>query len=426
MNRNPLSSSISTILFAPEGDISSPAPAIAAADSPTGSQIDLTPRSDPPPPEIIGDDPTAPKPAKQIRQKGVEMSARDFLGLGKEDESALDKEARLIRERNEKGQFTKARTELQPLKKKEPATKPVVAPKPVVKVDTAPPVQKPATEAPKPVVAPSKIKIGDQEKTTEEWQAHFKTLEDKANKPPEPKVEAPKVDEVAKTPEQEEAELNQRREAYMQKALPHYTLTATELDGILLGGQPAVEAFAKILSKVELRSREAAAHFVNQATEQFGRELDGLNPFVERSRQAQQYQTEHSFLSQHADIKAHGEGLKTMREASQELHEEHDQIAELLSINPNRPNASKLRERQESLEKDFLTELAKATRARLNLNGQPPKVEPPAPTPPPKKEEPKPRPPSPSMQLGGSNAPKAKSGNDGGFHDMPASFGLRG
>lgn len=73
--------------------------AIPSADSPTGQQIDITPREPNPPPEIIQQPADAPKP---IRQAGVKTTARDVakeLGLAEAPSESLKKLAEQVREK---------------------------------------------------------------------------------------------------------------------------------------------------------------------------------------------------------------------------------------------------------------------------------------------------------------------------------------
>ncbi len=418
MKPRPLSTSIATLLYAPDtegapagGSTPAPAIAVSAENSPTGSEIIVTPRAGSSPAQIIQEPGTQdPKTAPRVRQKGVETSAAKLLGLDETPQEIVAREAKEFRDRDKTGRFVK--TEIG--KKKPAAAAPVVPPKLGEPTPTPAPV-KPATP-PAPVV--TKIKVGDKELTPEEAAARIAELE-KAQKPAEPApVTEPPKDDTAIA-----AEEKAREDKFITDTMQHYLLDAKdggEYDQMLAGGEKGAQAFARMFAKAEMRARQFSAAKLSEAYAH----MDGIDgkfkPVLERDTLAQQYQSEHQFLEANADIKGHATGLQTMREVSQELHSEHDDLLALMAATPNSPNIARYQARAKALETDFLAELAKATRAKLNLGATPPPAAPAVPaTTPPAAAPAKPRPPAPTGNLGGQGSPKAKK-PDGGFGELEA------
>lgn len=396
----PLSTSIASLLFAPDIDgapAGGAAIAVPASASPTGSAIEVTPQAAPAPPEIFQ---PAEAKAKPVRQRGVEMSAAKTLGLDSSPAEKIAQEAKAFRERDKKGKFAPNKTP-----KQKAIEEPKAAPDPVVKLGEP----KPVTPAPTPV---TKVKIGDTEMTPEEIQARIKELEAKAAKPPE----LPKPAEPAKVDPPPDAaaiaaDLKKRQDEFLEKADAVNTIPQDIWDKLINADPEGLSAITRHFSEMEMRMAERAAAFVNQAIERFDG-IDGrLNPILERETLMQQYQTEQQFLNSNPEISSHAEGLKSMREISQELHAEHDDILALLSASPNSSNAARYQARAKALEENFIAELAKTTKLRLGIGLAP--IVPPAaaaPIPIPVAEPPKPRPVAPSGQMstaGGSRAAKA-------------------
>lgn len=418
MTIRPLSTSIATLLFAPDTEgapAGGAAPAISAADSPTGEAIPVTPRTQSSPPVVIQEGGTPdPKTAPRIKQKGVETSAAKLLGLEETPQEITAREAKEYRDRDKTGRFVK-----QEIGKKS-ATPPA---EPVKLGEPAKPVTPPPAPTPAPAVA--KIKVGDKELTPEEAAARIAELE-KASKPPEPAAPAPVV-EQPKDEATITAETKAREDKFIADNIQHYLMDAKdggEYDQMLAGGPKGAEAFARMFAKAEMRARQFAAARISEA---YGA-IDGITgqfqPVLEQHTLAQQYQSEANFLDANADIKAHATGLQTMREVSHELHQRHDDLLALVAANPQSANAARYQAEATKLETEFLPELAKATRAKLNIGATPAPAAPavpavPATTPP--AATAKPRPPAPSGQLGNSGSPKV-SGGDKEFQKMEKYF----
>lgn len=176
--------------------------------------------------------------------------------------------------------------------------------------------QQPASQTPKPVAqqpkpaAPQKIKIGDQEKTSEEWAAHFKDLETKAAPKTEPKGE---VTQPA-TNDQTNAEDAQREEAFITRVSaelkPQFKISESDYDIILAGGEEGAEKFAEMMAKAaalgEMRARQFSAW---QAEQMEGK----LSPLSSHFQTVERTMQETQFLGDNPEIKAHAEGLETYR-----------------------------------------------------------------------------------------------------------------
>lgn len=221
-------------------------------------------------------------------------------------------EGRQPRERGPDGKF------LPKGAKKDDAKKPEGKPeaKPVVKTP-AKPVQKPA--AAKPVVAaePAKVKIGDEEKTAEEWAAEITENRAKAKAIEAAKPEPPKEPEQpALKPEEIEAERKAKMDGFLAKASEQYKMTPQELDDMLAGGEKAVHVFATSLAKVEANTRQWAVQEFNKISAAL---WDRMNPLVEHHGLIAEYQRDNGFLDANPEIKSHPEGYKTYRETRQEI-----------------------------------------------------------------------------------------------------------
>lgn len=382
--------------------------AVDAANSPTGTQIDVTPRGEPPPPEIVQPASITDKP---VRQSGVKVSKVDVakeLGLSEAPSDLIQKEVQRVRD--EHGKFTK--TPRTTLKKEEPkaATVKLGEPAEPKKPEAAKPVPEPIKEALK---EPTKVKIGNEEKTAEEWEKHFKDLADKAAKAAEP---AKPAETPPQTEEAVAAEEKKVRDDWFTKTAAKYTPEQADFDKMLAEGD--AKKFGEFFARVEESTRQWMANAMRPHLDKLHGFDTQLNPILERDKQIAAYQAESEFLEANPDIKGHASGLQTMRELAMELHNEHDDILQLLAANPNTPNAKRYAERAKQLEEQFLPELAKEIKLKLNIGATP--VAAPAAIIPPVPAVVKPRPTPPGGQLGGSNAPKKVSDQANQVAEMAA------
>lgn len=295
----------------------------------------------------------APKvlPVDVAKELGIDAGIRgpaDIFGADEAPDKVNERIESGLKVRDEHGRFV-AKSEIQKPPAK-PKTTPAVAAKPAV----------PA----KPVIpaAPAKIKIGDQEKTAEEWQAYHKELAEKAEKaiaPAKPEAEKP----AAEAPK--EADETVARDAFITATAKQYTPTQEEFDKMLESGDATV--FGKFIAN-------AVADMRKWVTDEVGPRLgdvrDRIEPISRSYEQAEQYQTEARFLDANPEIKAITTAdptkLEVHRALNAELSQEFDAMKSLAAQNPDNAWAKR---RMDEIGKDFLGELAKLTKANLGING---------------------------------------------------------
>lgn len=294
--------------LAPEGDVST-------LGNPGGIEVPVVPASIPSVTEVIlGENPAVENsPAVKAVETAKERTKgpQDF-GMESPDESS-ERAGLKERARGEDGKFIKKDGTTAPAAKA-PA-------KPAAKA----PAPQPKPAAPKPVAPtpPAKVKIGNEEKTPEEWEAHFKALEEKANKPAEPPAlpKAPTPEAPKKTEQELAAEAQQKEADFITKASQSYLLSEPELDEILQGGQNAPAKLATLLARAEMKGRQFAASAIDQAMQEFENRFGELEGVRDNYQRVQEVMKETSFLNAHEDIKTHPEGLKTFREVSKQMRD---------------------------------------------------------------------------------------------------------
>lgn len=184
---------------------------------------------------------------------------------------------------------------------------------------------KSAAEAPKPPAvkppAPAKLKLGEEEKTADEWLAEMKALREQANKPAETTPE-PTADDKAKAAETEK-QTAEKRTAFLAKAAEGYTMKPERLDLILGGGPEAAKALAEELARVQLDTREWMAEQHRGVMDDLRAELQ---PLLDQHRSVQQFGEEHQALNSNPQLKAHPEGLKLYRQFKEEYAKSYDDI----------------------------------------------------------------------------------------------------
>lgn len=384
------------IFYAPEGDATG-STAVLAADSSTGTQIDVTPRREMPPAEILQPAPIKPEP--RVRQPGVKISKVDVakeLGLDEAPSVTIEREAKAARDKQ--GKFIKTPKDFRRPEQKETEDEPT----PTLGEPT--PTPTPASKAPEPEpVAPAKIKIGDEEKTADEWAAFHKELAAKAEKPTEPKPASQQPADT--TAADESAAIQQRRTAWEKSARDAYAQfkpTQEQVDKALASGDPN-ELYEMFTLKPMLALEENMRKW-SIAT--FGPNLEQLNgqltPLATTQQQIAAYQAESSFLEQHPEIKGHKDGVETIRGLSADLHAEYDDLQQFIAARPSSPNLPKWQTRVKELENNFHDVLAREAKAKLNVAA--PVASAPKPA-----VVAKPRPPAPGGNLGGAGSPKAVS-----------------
>jgi hypothetical protein len=287
--------------------------------------IPVIPPSAPPPSVtdvILGDNPPVEtssavkaieKPAAP-KTKGPE----DF-GMESPDQSAERAGLKEGRERGPDGKF---------LKKGESSATP--QPKAVVK----PAATKPATPA-KPVVAaaPSpapvaKVKIGDQEKTAEEWAKELADLKTKAETatpaPKEPVVIAPVETDEQKAAAQKAQK--EREDKFIETISAQYELDPAnggEYDQLLAGGPVGAKKFATMLARAEMKGRQFAADQVNKLADDFNA---ALGPILNQHETVQTLMADNAFLTAHPDIKSNPKGLETYQNVKKQMTDGYEAI----------------------------------------------------------------------------------------------------
>ncbi len=380
--------------------------AVPAESSPTGAAIETTPNFTPPPPEIHQLAPVekaAPEP--KVRQPGVKLSKVDVvkeMGLAEAPSDSVKKLA--AAQRDKAGRFapkdpSKMPADQPPVKKETAAAKPV---------EKKPEVTPPVAGKPEAVAQPEKISIDGKEYTTKEL-ADFIAKGAKPEAAIEPPKVAPTPEETAKTDEEAAAAQAQSESEWLESKVAAFkpetygiALDEKSLDVILSGGPNAVASFGQMLARVaavsELNSRKWAAAQLNTIR-------GDIQPEIDQRVTIQRYQAEGQFLAANPDIAAHKEaGVKAMREAAAELHDQYDALQLAVAQHPNNAWA---KTQLEKLEKDFLGEVATAAKAKLA--GATPPVATASPAPAKPAPVAKPRPPAPTGNVGvTAGTPKAK------------------
>lgn len=301
------------IFFAPEGD------APSTLGNPGGIEVPVIPASIPSVTEVIlGDNPAVENsPAVRAVPKETTKGPGDF-GMESPDESA-ERAGLKERARGEDGKFIKKDGTTQP-------TTPVAKPpaKPVAKAPAAPakPAVAKAVIAPTPPAEPAKVKIGNEEKTPAEWEAHFKALEAKANPPAISKTPEPEPD----TPEQVAAAQKQRETDFITKTAEKYLMPELEYDQLLAGGPAGIQKFATLLATAEMRGRQFSADKLTELADHFEARLAELSPIRESHARIQTLMEETQFLNSNEDIKTHPQGLDTFRKISGEMNAGYEAI----------------------------------------------------------------------------------------------------
>lgn len=293
-----------------------------------------------------------PKETRKIR------GPQDF-GMESAEESSERMELTPKRERGPDGKFI-------PKGPKQPESSPNSQP-PKPKAPTPVVVKAPVTQPAKPAEsAPvAKVKIGNEEKTAEEWAAHFKELQEKAGAPAPPNGwKAPEP--AAKTAEETAAEAaaqKERETKFVTERAKEYTMPAAELDEILVGGEAGAAKLGTLLARAEMRGRQHAADQVNKLAEHYD---NLLAPILTQNQTVQGLMQETAFLGAHPDIKSHPEGAKTFREMKSTMESGRQVIAEKIAAGTaSRREQLWAEEYDETPQEKLLDDLAGHTRAKL-------------------------------------------------------------
>ena len=362
------------------------APAISAADSPTGSAIPITPPTAFPAPEIIQPLPVARE--RGISAPGVKSKAVDVakeLGMTEAPSRAIERLAKATRDKIT-GRFKPQPTQPRKAKAKPEAAAPTPEP-PVAEAPTATPLGEPVVATP----AEPKIKFRGEEKTAAEWEKVLADEETARQKPVEPAKPA-----TAAVPQETD---DQRRTAFIEQAAEHFAPSQEDFDAMLASGD--VKAFGRMMARVAADAREWMVRTVSPHLDRFDSQL---TPFTQQQQLIAQYQTEQSFLESNPAIKGHADGLRTMRETSANLRAELEDLLETIAAVPSSPLNATRKERATLLKTAFIQELAKATKAKLGIGDAAPITPRPAAAP----AAPRQRPPAQTGLVGTGASPNGK------------------
>lgn len=259
----------------------------------------------------------------------------------------------------------------------------------------------PKTVIAEPKIETPKIKIGDEEKTAEEWAAEFKALKEPP-KTPETKPVEQKKDEPADK-ERAAAELKAQREAFITEEAKRYTPTQEEFDSMLAKGDAAT--FGKYFAQLAADLREWT---VENVQPHLTRLDNDMKPITEQQKQIREYESERDFLGQHADIKANSKGIEEARKVRGELSGYYDTIQQKIAQGTaSAQEQEHARLFEQATPEKFNADVAFYVRQRLGIKeGTPPTPAPvsaPAATTPPA-PTPQPKPPG-GQAPGGTGAP---------------------
>lgn len=316
--KRPLATSIATLFHAPDGDGAPAGGAAPASSAPQPKASPAAPKATP-----------APKPAAPVSAKPA-VSA-EASPTGKPIPTAAKREKtppQVVQKPSRMVDVKKAlKLDMDPSKanalERERVGKAnqnsTIIPVPKIKVSAAaiedgPEGDEPTIEQEPEITptasAPSKLKIGDKEMTTEEIEARFAELEEKAKgtaepAKPDPKQPAAKQEPEKKlTPEEQQAEDQRLDSEYLDQRAKDFLPTEKEMDIILYGGEPAAKLFAQKLAQTELATRKWAEQTLNPIIELLH---SMAQPAFEMYQKVQAYQEEQDFYGNaaYADLKPH-------------------------------------------------------------------------------------------------------------------------
>lgn len=276
----------------------------------------------------------------------------------------------------------------------------------------AKPVAKPAVAIkPAPPAAEPKIKIGAEEKTAAEWEAYHKDLAAKAEAATQPPV--PKKEDEAPKPEDLAAEEKTRRDTWFEGAKTQYKPLYEKFNRAI-ASQDAAESenlVSEVFAEIEETIWKRIVREVGPHLDKLSDRLDGeLTPIARQRDETAQLQTEANFLSANPEIKAITDAdptkLEVHREVCAELNKE---LTALKALAEQRPELNFAKDRVAALEKDFLSEVAKTTRAKLGIGTAAPNTASPVVSAPPAKPAAPVERPLGGDRPGGAAAPKTET-----------------
>lgn len=206
-------------------------------------------------------------------------------------------------------------------------TKKTEAAKPAVKAPAkAAAKPTPVAKAPATPQASAKVKIGDEEKTAEEWAAEIADTRAKAKVAAEKKTEAAAPEpKTEPNPEEIAADEAKKLDDFIAREAKKYEIEPKELDTILSGLEGAAPALAKVLTKVEASTRQWATREFNKVIQVMH---DRMQPLIEHQQRIADYQRDNGFLEANPEIKAHPQGYATYQKTKADMENGYKDIEE--------------------------------------------------------------------------------------------------
>lgn len=326
MKITPLETSIARIFFAPDTDAATggaaPAPMGAAIESVSHTSSASAPK------EVDLSPSPKPKPISAIEKLGLDkgriQGPKDALGSSATPKATIKAEVKRLQNK-----FTPKH--IVPRADIAPPSKPVVKATERQRGEDGKflPVEgEPKAVIAAPKIEPPKIKIGNQEKTAEEWESEFKALKEPP-KPSEAKPAEQKKDEPADK-EREATELKSQRESFIKEEMKRYTIDGAAMDKALASNDSTAvpSLIAETFAKLAADLREWTVANVQPHLDRIGNDL---RPFTEQQKQIREYESERDFLGQNADIKANPKGIEEARKVRGELSGYYDTIQQKIA-----------------------------------------------------------------------------------------------
>ena len=404
-------------LYSPDAASIQGGTAVMASDSPTGTSIDVTPRREMPAPEIH--QPSEPR----TRQDGVKISKVDVaweLGLDEFPSKSIEKEAKEVRKKMESKYKDVPIVIGEKPEKKAPKKAPVQLGEPEkeqipqenayseqnIGYDEEPEaeIQQDTRSSParkQKQGADDYIRIGNKELPRSEWEKRYEALRNHEEKKT-PTDERTQRWEQEFDESEKQHDIESRRNKFLDEAAQRYAPSQEEFDQALADGD--VNAFGKFLAKVDEGVRQWVVSAIGPHLDRLN---DQLTPITQQQQKVQQYNTENNFIRSEPSIGLHKDGIRTLRQTSIDLHNEHADIASILRHNPNSANSKYYWGRLNELEKNFHNVLLQTTKERLGPVQE-------------REVTTKKRPPAPTGSIGGGNAPRAKSKQSSHFSELEA------
>jgi len=283
-----------------------PDPATTApASTPAPSPTPAAPSTPAPAPEQATR-PTIAEVKTPSRPDPKVVSVREALGLSKSPREQVKKMTEELKKRVAPETFKPKSPANAPKPKPAPPVAAKPAENPEVDPDTLKPEPKP--EPPAPAEKP-KIKIGNEEKTAEEWEQHYADLQNKIEAKAQEKIEDPQKLEA---PIKSEEDLDRE---FIESTAAEEGITAEEFDQAMAQGNP--EILNRKIAQMRLADRKLNAQWAKGLRD----EIAALRPALEMAEKVKQFEAEQAFATAFPDVVGHPEGKATREAVKAELAE---------------------------------------------------------------------------------------------------------